>query len=632
MGTVSRTRSPKTRIRETGARVAAPRDAGLYANNFDTTLRPVTDSAASDGPAINGPTISGPAINGPVIRNPVLPGSHPDPSILRVGDEYVLATSTFEWYPGVRLHRSRDLAQWTAVGAGGALDERRLLELAGCPDSGGVWAPNLTHAGGLFHLVYSNVTTYSGGFTDCANYLVTAPSIEGPWSDPIFLHARGFDASLLHDGAESWLLNVALDWRPGHGGSAGLEATRYDRTARRLVGGPERIDLPEQTGWIEGPNLYRVGDWYYLFTADGGTGYDHQVTVARSRTLHGPYERDPHGPLITARERPDLALQKAGHGSLVETATGDWYLAYLVARPQGRRGPCILGRETALAPVTWTADGWPRVPGGLPSLTVPAPSVADVDIADIAAAEDDPRGAQAALRGRDGFDSPRLASCWSTLRRPASPDWVSLTERASHLRLRGGASPRSLAAGGVGGGLDAGASLVARRVDAPRCSFEAAIDYQPTDIRQLAGITAYYNSENWYFLHVTLDDERRRVLRVVGSDRGRLTLNECGQVVLGANGADGADGADGSGRLRLGLDLDGAALAFRYEPGDGQWRRIGPELDATVLSDEHVMVFEEGGGIRTLGFTGAFLGLWAWDLGGGRHPADFDDAVYLRQP
>lgn len=609
-------------MRETGARRAAPRAAGLFSDSFDTTLWSVTDSPVSDGPAINTS----------VIRNPVLPGSHPDPSILRVGDEYFLANSTFEWYPGVRLHRSRQLAQWSPVGAGGALGERRLLELAGCPDSGGVWAPNLTHAEGLFHLVYSNVTTYSAGFTDCANYLVTAPSIEGPWSDPVFLHARGFDASLLHDGDESWLLNVALDWRPGHGGSAGLEATRYDRAARRLVGGPRRIELPEQASWIEGPNLYRVGDWYYLFTADGGTGYDHQVTVARSRDLHGPYERDPHGPLITARERPDLALQKAGHGSLVETAKGDWYLAYLVARPQGRRGPCILGRETALAPVTWTADGWPRVPGGLPSLTVPGPGVGDgasapapaaaaSAAASVRASDEDPRDGEgeATLPQRDGFDAPRLAPCWSTLRRPASPDWMSLTERASHLRLRGGASPRSLASGGVGGG----ASLVARRADAPRCSFEATIDYQPTDIRQLAGITAYYNSENWYFLHVTLDDEERRVLRVVGSDRGRVTLNESGQVVLGT---------DGSAPLRLGLDLDGAALAFRYETGDGRWQRLGPEFDATVLSDEHVMVFEEGGGIRTLGFTGAFLGLWAWDLGGGRHPADFDDAVYLRQP
>jgi xylan 1,4-beta-xylosidase len=195
---------------------------------------------------------------------------------------------------GVRLHHSRDLLNWVTVG--GALDEQRLLDLTGCPDSGGVWAPNLTYADERFHLVYSNVSTYAGGFTDCPNYVVTAPSIDGPWSDPVLLHARGFDASLFHDGDESWLLNLVHDWRPGHGGSAGLEATRFDRRTLSLVGAPAKLALPEKAGWIEGPNLYRRGDWYYLLTADGGTGYDHQVAVARSRTLQGPYE-----PIRTAR-------------------------------------------------------------------------------------------------------------------------------------------------------------------------------------------------------------------------------------------------------------------------------------------------------------------------------------------
>jgi len=536
------------------------------------------------------------------IRNPVLPGSHPDPSILRVGDDYYLANSTFEWCPGVRLHHSRDLVNWVAVG--GVLGEDRLLNLTGCPDSAGVWAPNLTYADGLFYLVYSNVSTYAGGFTDCPNYVVTASTIEGPWSDPVLLHARGFDASLFHDGDESWLLNLVHDWRPGHGGSAGLEATRFDRRELRLVGDPEQIELPKGADWIEGPNLYRIGDWYYLLTADGGTGYNHQVTVSRSRALHGPYERDPDGPLITARDRPDLALQKAGHGSLVETPEGEWYLAYLVARPHGRHGPCILGRETALAPVTWTRYEWPGVPTGRPADVVPAPTEHGATVtADL--------GSGVAAPTRDGFDDAVLGPQWSTLRRHASPEWLSLTERASHLRLRGGRSPRSML----------GASLVARRADAPCCGFEATLDYRPHGIQHLAGITAYYNSENWYFLHVTLDDDGRAVLRVAGSDRGRVTVDESGRHVLDEVCLS---------RLRLGLDLAGGELTFRYDAGEG-WRTIGAVYDATVLSDEHAQVFEDGQ-IRALGFTGAFLGLWAWDLTGGSHPADFDDASYAPVP
>lgn len=521
-----------------------------------------------------------------MIRNPVLPGFHPDPSVLRVGDDYFVATSTFEWFPGVRVHHSRDLANWQPLG--GILDDTRLLDLTGCPDSAGVWAPNLSYADGLFHLVYSNVSTYLGGFTDCPNYLTTAPSIDGPWSDPILLHARGFDASLFHDGDESWLLNLVHDWRPGHGGSAGLEATRYDRSTRSLVGDPIRLQLPPAATWIEGPNLYRVGDWYYLFTADGGTGYDHQVTVSRSRSLAGPYERDPNGPLITAKHDPLLPLQKAGHGSLVQTPTGQWYLAYLVARPHGVHGKCILGRETALAPVEWTADGWPVVPGGEPALEVagltagsePEP-VEPVDV--------------------DRFDGPSLSPAWSALRRPATPDWVAVHD--SRLRIRGGRSPQSLMQ----------PSLVARRVTAARSALEATVHFAPAAFQHLAGITAYYNSRNWHFLYLTADEQAGRVLRVATCDRGVVTVH-----------SPAVPAADGG--LRLGVDIDGGELRFRYASA-GDWQEIGPTLDATILSDEHATQVE-GGQILGLGFTGAFVGMWVWDLNGHGHPAEFADAAY----
>ncbi|MHA5048261.1 glycoside hydrolase family 43 protein [Streptomyces sp. SD15] len=537
----------------------------------------------------------------PVIRNPVLPGSHPDPSVLRVDHDFYLATSTFEWYPGVRLHTSRDLVNWRPLG--GALDSGALLDLTGCPDSGGVWAPNLSHADGLFHLVYANVSTYAGGFTDCPNHLVTAPSIDGPWSEPVVLHSRGFDASLFHDGPDSWLLNLVHDWRPGHGGSAGLEATRYDRTARRLVGEPVTIALAPGAGWIEGPNLYRRGSWYYLITADGGTGYQHQVTVARSRSLAGPYERDPHGPLLTARDHPELPLQKAGHGSLVRTASGQWYLAYLAARPIGTHGPCVLGRETALAPVIWTRDGWPRIETGLPQLHVPGPDVAPA-AEDGQWPEETGRDAREHEGAEDGFELSELGPHWSTLRRPASPDWLSLTERPSHLRVRGGRSPRSLV----------GPSLVARRVTAARCSFEAVMEYQPRGFQHLAGITAYYNTRNWYFLYVTADDDGSAVVRLAACDRGRTTVDAAHQAVDAA-------------RVRLGLDFEGPVLSFRLHTDTG-WQPFGPPLDATVLSDEHAEEFD-GDEIRSLGFTGAFVGMWVWDLNGQGHHADFDRATYV---
>ena len=307
------------------------------------------------------------------IRNPVLAGFHPDPSILRVGDDYYLATSTFEWYPGVRLHHSRDLVHWRPLG--GIITERRLLDLRGCGDSNGVWAPDLTYHDGQFHLVYSDVASFASGYWDPQNYLITAPDITGPWSDPVKLHARGFDAALFHDDdGTSWLLAMSADWRPGRDRFGGIEIQQYDRAARRLVGRPRIIFTGTPVGLTEGPHLYRHDGWYWLITAEGGTSWEHQVTVARSRELFGPYEVDPAGPLLTSVGRPDLRLQKAGHGSLVRTQDGEWYLAHLVGRPYSPLGSCVLGRETAIQRVEWPTAAGPASPAACPPTRSPRPT------------------------------------------------------------------------------------------------------------------------------------------------------------------------------------------------------------------------------------------------------------------
>ncbi|WP_436529092.1 glycoside hydrolase family 43 protein [Actinoplanes sp. HUAS TT8] len=507
------------------------------------------------------------------IRNPVLPGFHPDPSILRVGDDYYLATSTFEWYPGVRLHHSRDLVHWRPLG--GALSSLRLLDLAGAPDSGGVWAPGLTWADGLFYLVFTDVKGYSG-FFDTPNYLVTAPSIDGPWSDPIPLHARGFDPSLFHDDdGRTWLLSNRTDWRPGRPWASGIIAQELDRAAGKLVGEPVEIYRGTAAGMTEGPHLYRRDGWYILLTAEGGTDWFHQVTVARARHPLGPYQTDPAGPLLTSVHRPGLTLQKAGHGSLVETPGGEWFLAHLAARPLSRpRGRCILGRETAIQRVTWTEDGWPRIEGGVPHDVVNGPDLPEHPWPAVV----------------QDFGGPQ----WNSLRRPAEPSWVTVLDPGA-VRILGG---RSAAA-------HTGESLLARRVDAFRASFEATVDFTPVGFQQTAGVVAYYNSRNWYFLRVGWDGEV--VVELTSRVRGRLRAHGPAVPV--------------SGPVRLRLDLDHGELTASC--GDVRW---GP-LDASVLSDEHA--FEsDGENALAWGFTGAFVGLWVQDLTGGELAADFSEVRY----
>ncbi|MEU7823593.1 glycoside hydrolase family 43 protein [Catellatospora sp. NPDC049133] len=525
------------------------------------------------------------------IRNPVLPGFHPDPSILRVGDDYYLATSTFEWYPGVRVHHSRDLVHWRPIG--GIVTERRLLDLRGCGDSNGIWAPDLTWHDGLFHLVYSDVASFASGYWDPQNYLITAPDITGPWSDPVVLHSHGFDASLFHDeDGTSWLLAMSADWRPGRDRFGGIEIQRYDRAKRQLVGNAQIIFTGTAAGLTEGPHLYRHDGWYWLVTAEGGTSWEHQVTVARSRNLHGPYEVDPVGPLLTSVGRPDLTLQKAGHGSLVRTQHGDWYLAHLAARPYTPLGNCVLGRETAIQKVDWTPGGWPSIPGGIPADEITAPGL--------------PTHAWPVEPATDHFDAPQLSTAWSTLRRPAGPEWLDLRARPSHLRIRGGQSP-------VGKQTP---SLVARRVGATHCSLETVVEFDPADHRHLAGITAYYNTLNWHYLYVTRADDGRAVLELLSSDSGRRTVYP--ELTVDASAA---------GRVGLRAEFDGPAVLFSYDLGDG-WRPLPVELDATILSDEHAALIIDGEP-AAWGFTGAFLGLWVQDLGNDGVHADFDHATYL---
>lgn len=531
---------------------------------------------------------------GAFIRNPVLPGFNPDPSFLRVGTDYYIATSTFEWYPGVRLHHSTDLVHWRPMG--GILTERRLLDLNGAADSAGVWAPDLSYVDGRYHLVYTDVASLSGGYWDSQNYLVTAADLAGPWTDPVALHARGFDPSLFHDAdGTSWLLSMTADWRTGRNRFAGIQIQRYDRAERELVGPERLIFTGTSADMTEGPHLYRRDGWYYLITAEGGTSWPHQVTVARSRALLGPYEVAPGGPMLTSAGRPDLALQKAGHGSLVSTPDGQWYLAHLVARPYSPLGPCVLGRETAIQRVTWDPAGWPRIEAGVPLETVPAPN----GVQAVADTTDTP--------DQDDFDAPTLGPDWSTLRRPATPDWVQLTARPSHLRIHGGQSP-------VGRQRP---SLVARRVTAKHCALETTLDFHPRTFRQLAGLTAYYNSRNWHYAYLTLDDDGRRVLELMSCDTGRRTQHtECRVDTTGAD------------RVRLRVHFDGPVIRFAYSLSPTtDWRELPVNLDATILSDEHAARMEDGEP-ETWGFTGAFAGLWVQDLGADGGYADFDSATY----
>lgn len=531
-----------------------------------------------------------------MIRNPILTGFNPDPSIVRVGDDYYIATSTFEWFPGVQIHHSRDLKHWRLLTR--PLTRPGQLDMRGDPDSGGVWAPCLTHADGIFWLIYTDVKRYGrttvGGASgaslrDFHNYLVTADRVDGAWSDPIFMNSSGFDPSLFHDDdGRKYFVNQLWDYRPGHNRFNGIVCQEYSHRERRLVGERRQIFMGTPLGLTEAPHLYKRDGWYYLVVAEGGTGWNHAVTMARSRRIHGPYELHPDTYILSSRDRPDMALQRAGHADLVETQGGETYMVYLCGRPLPGRGRCVMGRETAIQPMLWGEDGWLRTPDGqgIPQLEVKAPAL--------------PPHVFAPGLEREDFDRSELPLAFQWLRTPYPQELFSLLARPGHLRLFGRESIGSLFH----------QALVARRQQAFCYSAETELDFEPHHYQQAAGLVCYYSGTKFHYLHVSHDETLGKILRVMSALPDSPQADAVTMPIPLPPGP-----------VTLRADVDYQRLIFSYRVAGSDWRRLPEVFDASILSDEATAPGNPN-------FTGAFVGMACQDMSGTGHPADFDYFEY----
>ncbi len=522
------------------------------------------------------------------ITNPILPGFHPDPSIIRVGDDYYVATSTFEWFPGVQIHHSKDLIHWKLIAR--PLNRASQLDMRGSLNSGGVWAPCLSYDRGAFYLIYTDVKNKGTIFKDTHNYLVTATAIDGEWSEPVYLNSSGFDPSLFHDDdGRKWLVNVWCDFRKGRNRFGGIVLQEYSPQRQQLIGPVVNIFTGTDLGKTEGPHLYKRDGYYYLLTAEGGTGLGHAVTMARSERITGPYEVDPENPVLTSRHDPTYPLQKAGHGDIVETRNGEWYLVHLCGRPIPSKGRCVLGRETCLQKMAWTEDGWLRLEGGgiKPEISVAAPALPEHPW------EPEP--------SRDDFDTPVLNVHFQTLRTPLDQDSLSLTERPGYLRLKGRESL----------GSKYTQSLVARRQQAFRYTASTYLEFEPETFQQMAGLICLYDTQNFYYLYVSRDETLGKCLGILSCQNNSFDQPLDREIAL-----------EGWKGCFLRADVDYDRLQFAYSKDGIQWTPLGPVLDASTLSDEFC---QEGQ------FTGAMVGLCCQDLSGRRQPADFDYFEYLER-
>lgn len=343
-------------------------------------------------------------------QNPVIQGFYPDPSVCRVGNDFYLVTSSFEYFPGIPLFHSRDLVNWHQIGH--CLTTANQLDLATTASSKGIGAPTIRYSRGVFYVITTDVAGRG-------NFFVTAEDPTGPWSNPVFVSEAGFDPSLFFDDDGRCYYTS----QEGSGFQSHIIQYEIDPMAGRLIGEKRFLWAGAGDEWTEGPHLYKINGCYYLMAASGGTGTGHNEIIAASAFPGGPFTPCPHNPILS-NYATALPVQCIGHADLFEDQNGNWWAVFLGMR-YGTNGFSLLGRETFLAPVRWE-KGWPfvgdRGQAGL-SMKGPLPQAPDPVV----------------TVAREEFDNGELPVYFCFVRNPQPGSW-SLRDQPGWLRLKGNAA------------------------------------------------------------------------------------------------------------------------------------------------------------------------------------------------
>lgn len=540
-----------------------------------------------------------------MITNPILPGFNPDPCICRKGGDYYLAVSSFEWFPGIPVYHSRDLKHWELYTH--VLTDDTEVDLKKLPSSKGIWAPCLTYCEkeDLFYVIYGVMNSMNARYFDVDNYLITAKDIRGPWSKPVYLHSSGFDASILHDDdGRKWIVSLEWETREGYEKPGAICMVEYSPEKKEIIGYPRRIwNGGTDRGCIEAPHLTKKNGVYYLMCAEGGTGYNHCVTMARAKDVWGPYEGDPANPIVTAvpgysNERhdpdhlktryfnPDTKLQKCGHGSYVELPGGEVYLVHIAARPFVPELRCTLGRETAIQKMAWTKDGWLRMADGgcIAQDHAPEPSLPECPLP--------------ASPVFDDFDTETLGNFYYAPR--IMPQrFADVKARPGYVRIRGQESRTSLNQ----------VSILARKLTSTHARITTKMEFLPEVHQHSAGLILYYDNMNYINLRKYRSDTLGgSALSIIHLENGIKTEHLNTRIPVE------------DVPLYLRLYIDGRKSWFEWSYDNVSYQKIGSFFDTTKFSDEYCKYGE---------FTGTMVGLTCADRVKHSHYADFDFFEYL---
>jgi xylan 1,4-beta-xylosidase len=503
-------------------------------------------------------------------RNPILSGCYPDPSICRVGEDYYLVTSSFEYFPGLPIFYSRDLVHWEQIGH--VLDRPSQLDLDEIRPSAGLYAPTIRHQNGTFYVI----NTLVDGKIKSGNFIVTATQPQGPWSEPHWLESDGIDPSLFFDeDGKCWYVGTHLNEEGHYQGHTEIFLQELDLEKMKLVGEATVLWDGAVKGvvWAEAPHIYKINGWYYLMIAEGGTAHHHAVTIVRSKNIMGPYETYRGNPILTHRHLGlDYSIVGTGHADMVETQNGEWWAVLLAMRPYGGYY-YNLGRETFLVPVRWEDEFPIFSPGtGRVEFEYPSPNL--------------PEHVFPMPSARDDFNDATLAYHWNFLRTPRE-DFYSLTERKGYLRLQ--LRPQHLCE-------QSNPSFVGRRQQHINFTVQTGLEFTP-QADDCAGLVLVQNND-FHFRFVIMH-ENETIIRLIKRSYGKDEILAT-QPLL-------------AGRCILKVTAHEQDYSF-YFSTDGQWQALAENIDGRILSTPVAG-----------GFVGAYIAMYASSNGQpSANHADFD--------
>lgn len=499
-------------------------------------------------------------------QNPILTGFYPDPSVCRVGDDFYMVNSTFEYLPGIPVFHSTDLINWEQIGH--CITRESQMVFPKAKASGGLYASTIRYHDGIFYVVCTNTSRGQYG-----NFYVTAKNPAGEWSDPVWVQQDGIDPSLLFDddGSVYFTSNGSREIAGKKGAVSVIQQSRIDVSTGRLSEEPRVISTGTGGRCAEGPHLYKINNWYYLLLAEGGTETGHMVTILRSTSPWGPFEPGPDNPILTARDENRPELTGTGHADLFEDARGNWWMVFLCYRIANTKYH-HLGRETALVPVIWE-NGWPKAAYGKVAGThIRVPGVKDCV-----------QKSRAGEHFEDRFDREKLDFKWNFIRE--FYDGFHIDTKAPALVMQG--KPQTLS------DRDCPA-FIGRRQCHMEMECRVELEFWPDEEWEEAGIAVICSDRAHYDLGVKKAGDGRKVVF-------RKTVEDM-EVVKEAALPEEA-GHSAAQTVELYIESDREWYHFGYISG-GRKQEIGCGL-VKLLSTEVIW-----------GFTGVYIGMYV--TGNGR--------------